>query len=383
MVNQKRLLDEFVTLAMFDSESLHEKSISMYLYDKLVGLGLEVYMDKAGSLIADSDDSSGNIYGILKGDLEGEPILFSAHMDTVSPGKGKKVVVHRDGKVTSDGTSVLGADDITGIVAILEMLTVIKEEGLPHPDIEVTFFIAEEMYCKGSSVFDYSRIKSKHAYTLDLDGKIGRIANSAPSIIQFEVSIEGKSAHAGFEPENGISAIMIASQAISGLKLGRVDAQTTVNIGTITGGTGKNIVPGHVMVQGEVRSLDRDAALSAVERIKSKFEGAAIQCGAKAFFTSEEMVRAYKVDENSFVIQRYAEALNTLGLGKPEIITSFGGSDNNNFCQHGIEGVVIANAMNNVHTVNEYFYIEDLVRSSEIVLRLATGIGNGKPINIG
>lgn len=374
MVDEKRLLSEFITLAGFDSESFHEKDIAEYLLAKLTGLGLEASMDRAGAAQTGDEKAAGNIYGFLKGNIQGEPILFSAHMDTVSPGVGKKVIVNEDGRVTSDGTTVLGSDDITAITAILEMLTVIKDKELPHPDIEVVFFIAEELYCKGSKVFDYNRIKSKYAYTLDIDGRVGRVANRAPSIIQYEVTVEGKSAHAGFEPEKGVSAIVAASNIISKLRLGRINSNTTANVGTINGGTGVNIVPELVTIKGEVRSLDKDEASAVVESLRRQFEEGAIENGVRVTFVSEEMVRAYKVAEDSFVIKKYAKALEKLGYGEPDIITSFGGSDNNNFCLHGIEGVVLSNAMNNVHTVSEYFYLDELVKSAEIVLELATSL---------
>ena len=374
MVDEKRLLSEFITLAGFDSESFHEKDIAEYLLAKLNKLGLEASMDRAGAAQTGDEKAAGNIYGFLKGNIQGEPILFSAHMDTVSPGVGKKVIVNEDGRVTSDGTTVLGSDDITGITAILEMLTVIKDKELPHPDIEVVFFIAEELYCKGSKVFDYNRIKSKYAYTLDIDGRVGRVANRAPSIIQYEVTVEGKSAHAGFEPEKGVSAIVAASNIISKLRLGRINSNTTANVGTINGGTGVNIVPELVTIKGEVRSLDKDEASAVVESLRRQFEEGAIENGVSVTFVSEEMVRAYKVAEDSFVIKKYAKALEKLGYGEPDIITSFGGSDNNNFCLHGIEGVVLSNAMNNVHTVSEYFYLDELVKSAEIVLELATSL---------
>ncbi len=361
MVNRNRMIDAFRTLTAFDSESFHEKEIADHLEAKLRELGTEV-----------KRDNDGNIYAFLKGNAGGEPILFSAHMDTVSPGVGKKAVFHDSGKVTSDGRTVLGADDVTGIVAILEMLEVIKEKRLSHPDIEAVFFVAEEVYGLGSANFDYSQIKARKAYVLDLDGPVGRIANRAPSIVQFEIRIEGKSAHAGFEPEKGISALQIAARGIDGLKLGRIDEKTTANIGVISGGTGKNIIPGEVKLEGEVRSLDDEAALAYIEKIKERFETVSGEFGGKCFFTSKRMIKAFHTESDSEVIRKYADALHALGYGEPVIVTTFGGSDNNNLALHGIEGIVISNAMNLVHTVNEYFYVDELVKSAEIVLRLGT-----------
>ncbi len=377
MISKKRLLEEFITLADFDSESFYERDIAAYLFDKLQYLGLEVVMDNAGHLLMENRKAAGNIYGLLRGTGKGDPVLFSAHMDTVAPGKRKNVVVHSDGRISSDKTTVLGADDISGIVAILETLTVIKEKKLPHPDIEVVFFVAEEPYCRGSSLFDFSKIRSKMAYVLDLDGKVGRIANSAPTFLQFRAEIKGKSAHAGFQPEEGISAITVAALAISRMKLGRIDDSSTANIGTINGGTGKNIVPGYAVVEGEVRSMDDDKAIEMVSEITMKFEQAAKELGASVEVHVDEMLKSYYVREDSPVIKRYARALEELHYGYPTVVSTFGGSDNNTFHAHGIEGIVISNAMNQVHTVNEYFYMDELVKSTEIVLKLATMAAGG------
>jgi len=373
MINSNRVLNEFITLASFDSESFHEKNISEYLVNKLTSLGFEVSVDDAGKKLSDNIDSSGNIYAFLKGNIKGEPILLSAHMDTVSPGKNKKVIVHNDGKVTSDGTTVLGSDDITGIVTILESINVIIENNISHPDIEVVFFVAEEPFCKGSSLFDYSLIKSKNAYVFDLSGSIGTIANQAPSIYSFEATFHGKAAHSGFEPENGIDAILIASKAISKLKLGRIDQQTTANIGIINGGTGKNIVPNLVSIKGEVRSLSDLKALDVLNNIKATFDNEAKLLKGTVEFKYIQEIQAYNIELESKVITNYSKALNRLNYGKPNIITTFGGSDNNNFNKHGIEGIVVSNAMNDVHTVNEYFYLQDLYKSINIAIELIKG----------
>ena len=372
MVNKKRLTEEFLRLAAFDSESFNEGAVADHLAKRLEDLGLKVIRDDVGRRVSGNSGAAGNIYSFLAGNAEGDPVLFSAHMDTVAPGRGKKPVIGTDGKVTSSGDTVLGADDVTGISAILEMLEVIKENDLPHPDIEVVFFAAEEVYCVGSSGFDYSLIRSRMAYVLDLDGPVGRIANRAPSIIQFETTVLGKSAHAGFEPEKGVSAISIAARAIDRLKIGRIDGETTANIGIINGGTGKNVVPEAVRLEGEVRSLNDVRAQEITETIRREFEKAAEEFGGKAVFRERKMITAYVTDPGSKTVRAYREAIHFLGYGEAELVTTFGGSDNNNLCLHGIEGVVISNAMNKVHTVDEYFYIDEFVKSAEIVVKLAT-----------
>ena len=370
MKSNEKLIDEFKILASFDSESYEELDISIYLVKRLKELGLEVSIDDAGKKLNENPKATGNIYGYLKGNIKGEPILLSAHMDTVKPGKNKKVVVDGD-IIKSDGTTVLGSDDITGIITILEALEEIKDKNLDHPDIEVVFFIAEELYGKGSSVFDYSKIKSKHAYVFDLSGEIGLAAYAAPSIISFNVEVFGKSAHTGFDIEEGISAIKISSNAISKINVGRIDNNTTLNIGIINGGVGINIVPDNIIVKGEIRSYDRDFALNLINDIKNTFDVEAKSFNSKINFDYIENIRAYNVNLNSYVVNRFKNALNDLKI-EPKLIKTFGGSDNNNLNKHGIEGIVVANAMNNVHTVKEYFDINDLIRSINIAIKLIT-----------
>ncbi len=370
MKSNEKLIDEFKMLSSFDSESFEELDISLYLIKRLKELGLAVSIDDAGKKLNNNPKATGNIYGFLKGNVKGESILLSAHMDTVKPGKSKKVVVDGD-VIKSDGTTVLGSDDITGIITILEALEEIKEKNLEHPNIEVVFFIAEELYGKGSSVFDYSKIKSKYAYVFDLSGEIGLAAYAAPSIISFNIEVFGKSAHTGFDIEEGISAIKIASDAISKINVGRIDDNTTLNIGTINGGVGINIVPDNVIVKGEIRSYDKDFAIDLVDYIKNIFVTSAKALNSKINFDYTENIRAYNVSLDSYVVSRYKNALEELNI-EPKLIKTFGGSDNNNLNKYGIEGIVVANAMNNVHTVKEYFDINDLIKSINIAIKLIT-----------
>ena len=265
------------------------------------------------------------------------------------------------------GFSLISTTDITVWPSVFRGRHTTKAK---HPDIEVVFFVAEEPYCQGSSVFDFSRIRAKEAYVFDLEGSIGTAANRAPSIIRFKVKLEGKSAHAGFEPEKGISSIMIAANAISKLKLGRIDRETTMNIGLISGGTGRNIVPRDTVVEGEIRSLDPVKARDMVGKVREKFVSAAQKAGAEAFFEAEEMISAYSVSKASPVIKRYRKALRELGYGPAKIITTFGGSDNNRLNKHGIDGIVVSNAMNNVHTTGEFFFADELEKSAEIAVKL-------------
>lgn len=378
-IQEKRILKEFETLTAFDSESYEEREIADYLIKKLKSLGLEVTEDSANFILKeegvlnDAKKSAGNIYGILKGNknVSSEGVLFVSHMDTVRPGKGKKAQFHEDGRITSDGSTVLGADDVGGLTAILEALAVIKEDGREHGDIEVIFPIAEEPYAQGSRVFDYSKVKSKLAYVFDLSGKIGTAALAAPSIISFRIKIYGKSAHAGFCPQEGIHAISVAAKALQGFSNGWVNDNTSLNFGTITGGTARNIVPDYVEISGEIRSLVHEDALRQMEAVREAFENTAREAGAKADVESTTEFQAYRIDKAEEVVQRYLRACEKVGIDEPELIETFGGSDNNHLTEHGIRGIVAASAMQEVHTTKEYTTVQDLMKTAQLALTLA------------
>ncbi|MGN1121912.1 MAG: M20/M25/M40 family metallo-hydrolase [Eubacteriales bacterium] len=373
MVKEERIREEFQTLVAFDSESFAEGDIKDYLKDKLTALGLTVHEDDVGTKLGhDNPKSAGNLYAFLPGSTDGDALLFSAHMDTVRPGKNKKAIFEADGTVHSDGTTVLGADDVSGIVSILEALTVIRERNLPHPDIEILFSVAEEPYGKGAALFDYRKIHAKTAYVLDLTGSIGTAATRAPSILSVEVEITGKAAHAGFAPEEGINALSVAADALSDIPTGHIGNDTTVNFGQISGGSGKNIVPASIHIGGEIRSLRHEAALAAAQNLRDVFEKAAAKRHAAVQVTVTEDIHAYEIADDEPVVRRFAKALASLDYGKPKLITTFGGSDNNTLNLHGIRGIVVADAMENVHTVNEYTTLSDLIKSARLTVALMT-----------
>jgi len=368
MINKKRLTEEFIRLVSIDSLSFKEREMADILKKYLTDLGFMVAEDKAYEYYG---GNAGNIYGFLQGNIEGDPVLFSAHMDTVEPGYGKKAIIHEDGRITSDGTTVLGADDLSGIVAILEAVRTIKEKGLPHRSIEVLFTIAEEAYIRGSEVFDYSKIQAKEAYVLDLSGPVGMAALKAPTLISFTAVFKGKAAHAGFAPEEGIHAVSVAAKAITAIRQGRIDEETTVNIGTIKGGIARNIVPENCILEGEVRSLRHDKSLAEVDKIRKIFKETADKAGAGLEFETSFGCIAYEVDINHPVVRRFEKVCRDLGY-KTTYVSTFGGSDNNNFARHGITGIVLACGMNQVHSCKEYTHVEELKRCSNITLKLMT-----------
>ena len=373
MIDRQRILHTFCTLVSFDSESFTEQRIKEYLKGRLDALGMHPVEDDADLLCGKrGPESAGNLYARLEGNIGGEPVLFSSHMDTVKPGRGKVPVVREDGTVTSDGTTVLGADDCGGLTAILEALSVIREEGLPHPTVEVLFPIAEELYGRGSDRFDYGKIEAKLCYCLDLTGEIGHAVTDAPTILSVDIVVTGRSAHAGFNPEDGINALGAAANALSKIPTGRVADDTTVNFGVISGGTITNAVPGEVTIGGEVRSLRHEEAIRRGEEIRRIFEEEAARIGARAEVKIAEQVRAYRTPRDHRVVTRFADAVRAEGM-EPTLGVTFGGADQNHFAKHGIAGIVVASAMHDVHTVHEYTKLDELERLTGIVLRLMKG----------
>ncbi len=368
-----RITDSFIKLAEIDGISYRERKVADHLKKIWKELGVELLEDKAGEKIG---GDTGNLFGSVpgKGSLkDADPILFCAHMDTVSPGMGKKIIVHEDGKITSDKTTVLGADDRAALAVIYEGYRQILEDGADHAPIEILFTPAEETYTVGASAFDYSVVKAKKAFVPDCSGDFGVYSSQEPTLIYFEITVKGKSAHAGFEPENGINSIAAAASAISRIKQGWVDDHTSLNFGTIEGGTVSNAVSAQVLIKGEIRSAIHEDALAAFENVRKVFEEETSAIGAAIEFFSDIRLKAYKANESETgsALELYNKALSAIGERSfPK--KSFGGSDNNVLVRNGIDGLCIYNAMHEIHTVNEYTTVEELVKTTQLIRNIMT-----------
>lgn len=363
MINKKRLLDSFTRMVSYDSTSKHEREVADYLKNRFTHLGCDVYEDDAGSQI---DGNCGNVYVRCKGSISAEPLLFSAHMDTVEPGNNKKAVLSTDGIIRSDGTTILGADDIAGIAAVLEVLESLLEDGTKHRPIEVLLSVAEEAHLLGINQIEPERLAAKQAYVLDTSGPPGLAILEAPGHIKLEFTVTGKASHAGIEPERGISAIKIAAEAISSMSLGRVDSATTANVGEIHGGGETNVVAETCYFNAECRSLTRKGLIEQVKHMISCAEMAAANHGGRISINQRASYEPYQVEADSSVVRRFAAACTAVGI-TPAYSSTGGGSDNNVLNQHGIEGIVISCGMQNVHSVQEYIEFKHLVLLAELV----------------
>jgi len=372
MVNAERLAETFRSLAATGSVSRREAALAGDLRRKLEALGAEVFIDdtapKTGS-------DTGNLIARLKGTCAVPALLLNAHMDTVQPGEGVSVQFV-DGVFTSDGRTILGADDKSAIAVILETLFVLKERGLAHGLLEIVLTVCEETGLAGAKNLDFTQFEAPFGFTLDGSDTEGVIVQ-APSANRFEISVIGKDAHAGAHPEKGINAIHLAAKAMAGLTLGRIDQETTCNIGWIEGGLATNIIPPLVTLRGEARSHDEDKLRQVTANIVNTFErviaagrGGEPQNGLPKVETRVE--RSYsrtRIPEDHLLVDLARRAADRLGRGMRTKISG-GGSDANIFFEKGIPLGILGTGMREVHSVREHVRLEDMVRAAELLLKI-------------
>lgn len=377
MINEKRLIESFMELVRMDSISREERNIADFLIEKLENLGLEVIVDQAGEKVG---ANSGNIIAKLKGNTKvATPIMFAAHMDTVVPGKNINPL--REGeKIISTGETILGADDKAGIAAILEALHLIRENNILYGDIEILFTICEELGLCGAKNLDVSQLKAQIGFILDAGGQVGQIIISAPSQNSIDFTIRGKSAHAGANPEEGINAIQVAGVALSRMKLGRIDEETTANIGIISGGKATNIIPDEVILKGEVRSRNEGKLEKYTKELKKITEDAAQEFKARAEVKINREYHCYNLPPDDLVVKIARKAAKDIGL-QPLLRPSGGGSDANVFNKKGIPSVVLAVGMEKVHTIEEYILIKELKNATEYILSIIKTVALGEKLD--
>lgn len=366
MMNEARLLDRFTSYVQIDSETKSEGVFAAYLAGQLEAMGLEVLFDQAGAAIG-SDGN--NLVGRLRGTLPGEPIIFSAHMDTVMPGKGIVPVVE-NGVIVSAGDTILGADDKGGIAAVVEAIQMILESGEPHRTIEVIFTIAEEGGLNGAKHMDMALVTGTKGYVLDSGGSPGEIVVRAPSQDKIEARIHGRPAHAGICPEEGISAIQVAASAIQNMNLLRIDEETTANIGIIRGGDATNIVCPEVWIKAEARSLTVEKLDAQTRHMVKCVEDACSVFGAQADIQVSREYGGYAVNEGDAFLDFTESCMREMGL-TPRRASSGGGSDTNIFNNRGLKLLNLGTGMSKCHTLDEYITVKDLTDLTRLVYKLA------------
>src|SRR5262245_7574434 len=373
MIDAARVKDEFLDLVCIASLSLREGAVAKRLESILGRMGASVDVDDAGERLG---GETGNLFARFAGNTpEVPPFLLSSHMDTVGPASAIHPVVDGD-IVRTDRTSVLGGDDKAGIVAILEAIRVLRERAIPHSDIELVLTICEESGLQGAQHFDTKRLRSRRGLVLDVDG-VYELITRAPAANKVSATIHGLAAHAGICPEQGLSAIQIAAEAIASMRLGRVDEETTANLGVIQGGLATNIVPDSVTVRGETRSLSVEKLEAQTAHMRERFEaavaGRSVMVGGRLYRAQAEVqgrreYEALGVGEDAIIVQLVRSAAAQSGRACPTRATG-GGSDANVFTTRGIEIANLGCGMREIHTVNEWVDLKDVVATAELVWR--------------
>jgi tripeptide aminopeptidase len=380
MINRERIAETFKWLVSTDSISREEGVLCRALEVKLKEMGAEVAIDSAAEKVG---GDSGNMIARFEGNRDAPPMMLNAHMDTVEPGRGI-CPVFENGVFTSGGDTILGADDKSAIAILMEALRVVQENNLPHGPIELVLTVCEEVGLLGAKHLDFSRIDSKFGYALDTTPTDG-IVTRAPALNLIEIKVHGKDAHAGAAPEEGINAICLAANALSGLAIGRIDPETTCNIGVIEGGHATNIVPSLVTLKGEVRSHDTEKLKRVTDNIKEAFERAVAECASGRdgndrpsleFKAVRDFSRTH-IPEDHPVVALAARAAKNLGREMHCEITG-GGADANIFFEKGIITGVIGTGMIGMHTVRESIRLEDMIKTTELVLEIIRLHGEGR-----
>lgn len=364
-MNNERLLSLFCELVQIESPSRNEADMAARCEQELSDLGFSVEFDNSAS---STGSTTGNLIAHLPGTHPGS-IVLSAHMDTVEPCVGIVPKVE-NGVVRSEGQTILSADDKAGIAAIFEAVRTIVEQGAPRPDITIVLTTCEELSLLGAGALDISRIPvDAPCFIFDADGAPGTVIMGAPCHRSFAACFAGRAAHAGVEPEAGISAIQMAASAIANMKLGRLDEITTANVGVIEGGSETNVVPEQCMVRGECRSLDKARADACVQAMSTALENAAKQFGGSVEYTWHEDYGAVRYDDTHPLVQQIKRACHRAGVEfRPHI--SGGGADANILCTRGVQAITLGIGMTNFHSVDEYITVQDLEDCTKLAYAL-------------
>lgn len=350
------VLATLLDLLKFNSPSRSEHDVSLYCAERLRNIGFDVRWDTS-NLVTQS--GIGNLIATLPASNNALPsLLFAAHLDTVEPTPDIQVVVNGD-VVSATSDTILGGDDKCGAAPILCAMETIVSENIPHGQLQVVFTTCEEIGLVGAANIDQTMLSSEYGFVLDGGPPLGSIVTSAPSSECLEITVHGKAAHAGAAPEKGINAIVAAAKAIASFPVGRIDSETTNNVGVITGGQARNVVPDTVTIIAEARSRNQTKLENQLETIKNAFETEASQMGATVSIRTTNSYPAYHLANDEPVIRIAADAASNAGYS-PLFRESGGGTDANHFNGFGIPTAVLATGMEQIHTHDEFCTVSAL-----------------------
>jgi len=355
----------FLELARVPSPSGQERAVADRVVDYLRSLALPVDEDDAGARI---DSTIGNLLSRIEPSGEGAPLFFCAHLDTVPP-EGSIEPVVEDGVVRNAGGTILGADNKAAVAVMLEATRRIVAEKRPHGGIELLFTPKEEVGLRGAEAFDHERLRARVGYVYDHAGPIGEVILGAPYQCKLDASFHGRAAHSGMYPEEGRSAIAAGARAIADLRLGRLDDETTANVGEIHGGTARNIVPERCSFAAEARCHDERKLGELVQEMLETITFAAQLGDCDVETAVDPSARGYRFKRDDEVVRLAASALERSGL-QPTYRLSGGGADANVFNERGVQCLNLANGMTDIHTPDERIAIADLERMVDVTLSI-------------
>lgn len=375
-MNKERLAATFIELCETDSPSRHEGAMNVRLKAIFNTLAPDIFFEDDSAEKTGSE--SGNLFFQFDGTLDKEPLFFNCHMDTVEPANG--VSVRRKGDLfTSAGDTILGSDDKSGIAALIEAMRIIREQHLSFRQVEFIFTTCEEIGLLGAKALDPQLIRAAFGYALDSSGS-GRVIIKAPASNRLKIRINGVAAHAGLHPEWGINALVLAGQALAQAPNGRIDDISTVNFGTIYGGTASNIVPERITIEGEVRSHSQKRLTELTELVKKTFTttinnwqdpGGKAKGRPSVDFTASPDFPLMQLAPESRVICEIRDAAQSIAMDL-DLVAAGGGSDANIFNGYGLPTAIVATGMTNVHSTREQVKLQDMVDVTRLILALLT-----------
>lgn len=369
-MDPERLVLEFQNLLSIESPSKKEGKLAHYIADIFEALGFKCFFDKSAE---NTGSEVGNLIVKIPGTLPYEPLFFCAHLDTVGPCENP-TIIYENGIFKTDGKTILGADDKAGIVILIEIAKILKENYFPYPPLEFIFTTCEEIGLLGAKYLDLELLDAKEGLVLDSQSP-QVIINGAPSSFKFSIEIKGKSAHAGIEPEKGINAIHLLAKILAELPTGRIDEETTMNLGKISGGMYLNIVPDLAIAEGEIRSHSQEKLENLQNLIQSKvqeiIESYPVKLeGLPSFKVKfKKIFQAFYLPPSDELCQLVQKAGQRLGW-EMTFKRHEGGSDANIFNEKGLKSLILGTGMQKVHTTEEFIKVKDLIKATQLVLEI-------------
>ncbi|MCX7609996.1 MAG: M20/M25/M40 family metallo-hydrolase [Ignavibacterium sp.] len=360
-MNPSRLIEIFLQVIRINALSQQEKPLADFIYSFLYDLGYNVRIDDS---LKYTNSNTGNVICVVG---SGGEFVLTAHMDTARPTENVNPILKKD-RITSSGDTVLGVDNREGVAVLLYTLEKIAKEKIPVKDFTVAFTTCEETTLLGSKYLELNG-NIKKGFVFDSGYRPGKFIYSACGAIGFNLKIIGKASHSGIEPEKGINALLVASKAITKIPIGRIDDETTINIGILKSGSAVNVVPEITEMIGEVRSFNSNKAENYLKFLVKVFQDEALKVNARVEYEYYWDFKPYVIKENSEVYRDILKAITNVGL-VPNPTISLGGSDANSLNENGIQSVNIGIGAQNPHSNDEFVLIEDLIKTAEIALEL-------------